>query len=49
MELQGAHTRGMMVVEKRNWLPMKEKNVEIINSVDIDFVKLLIKYAFGHK
>ena len=48
MELQGTHARGMMAVDKRYWLPIKEKNVEIVESVDIDLVKLLMKSAFGH-
>jgi hypothetical protein len=29
-------------------LPIKENNVEMIDSVDIDLVKSLMKSAFGH-
>ena len=30
MELQGTHTRGMLVVDKRVWFPIESKNVEIV-------------------
>ena len=39
MELQGTHTRGMLVVDKRVWFPIESKNVEIVESVDIELVK----------
>ena len=48
MELQGTHTRGMLVVDKRYWFAIEKKNVEIIESVDIERVKALMKEAFGH-
>ena len=52
VELQGTHTRGMLVVDKRYWLAIEKKmkkNVEIIESVDIEKVKLLMKRSFGHE
>ena len=36
-------------MEKRYWLPIEKKNVEIIELVDIEKVKLLMKRSFGHK
>ena len=49
VELQGTHTRGMLVVDKRVWFPQEKKNVEIIESVDVDLVKQIMKRALGHK
>ena len=52
MELQGAKTRGMLVIDKRYWNerkgPMK-KNVEMIESVNIEKVKTIMKRSFGHE
>ena len=39
VELQGTHTRGMLVVDKRVWFPIESKNVEIVELVDIELVK----------
>ena len=49
VELQGTHTRGMLVVDKRYWFAIEKKNVEIINEVNVERVKELMKQAFGHK
>ena len=49
MELQGTHTRGMLVVDKRVWFQLENKNVEIIESVDIELIKHMMKRALGHK
>ena len=48
VELQGTHTRGMLVVDKRYWFAIENKNVDIVESVDIERVKSLMKRAFGH-
>ena len=52
MELQGAKTRGMLVIDKRYWNERKghmENNVEIIESINIERVKKIMKRTFGHK
>ena len=49
VELQETHTRGMLVLDKRVWCPNKNKNVEIIDSVDIELVQKIMKRALGHQ
>ena len=49
VELQGTHTRGMLVVDKRYWFEIEKKNIEIINAVNVERVKELMKQAFGHE
>ena len=52
VELQGAKTRGMLAIDKRYWNEQKghmKKNVEMIESVNIEKVKKIMKRTFGHE
>ena len=52
MELQGTNTRGMLVIDKRYWKDRKghmKHNVEMIESINIEKVKKIMKRTFGHE
>ena len=39
----------MLVLDKRVWCPIENKNVEMIDSVDIELVQKMMKRALGHQ
>jgi inosine-uridine nucleoside N-ribohydrolase len=49
VELHGEHTRGQMVIEKRNFAPdnaSRRHNINVVTTMDLDKVKNLLETTF---